>query len=124
MLPLNVLFTLALGVYVAYERSWFMALAAFAIGGVVVDYQWMGVAVVITATWAIRYPGFLNYALLGASVASLEITNGTWWALAAFPVLALLGHVDGYVPRWRWLFLGYYVFHLGLFAALAYHMNL
>ncbi|CAN7347467.1 TraX family protein [Pseudoxanthomonas sp. LjRoot168] len=119
-LPLNVLFTLALGVYVAYERNWFIAFAAFAIGGVVVDYQWMGVAVVVTATWAIRYPSRLNYSLLVASVASLQIINGTWWALAAFPVLWLLGQVDAYIPRHRWVFLGYYVLHLGLLAALAY----
>lgn len=115
-IPLNVLFTLALGVYVAYERNWFFAIAAFAIGGVVVDYQWMGVAVVVTSTWALRSPGLLNYVLLGVSVASLEIINGSWWALAAFPVLWLLGQVDCHVPRWRWLFLGYYVLHLAFLA--------
>jgi uncharacterized membrane protein len=119
-IPVNVLFTLALGVYVAYERNWFFALAAFAIGGVVVDYQWMGVAVVVAATWAVRAPGFLNYTMLGFSIASLYVINDNYWALAAFPVLWLLGQVDAYIPRWRWVFLGYYVLHLGALAWMSY----
>lgn len=120
-IPLNVLFTLALGVYVAYERNWFFALAAFAIGGVVVDYQWWGTAVVVAATWAIRAPGFLNYTMLGFAVASLHVINDNLWALVAFPVLWLLGQLDAYIPRHRWIFLGYYVGHLAILSALAYY---
>lgn len=123
-LPVNVLFTLAVGVYVATAGRWWLAAIAFLAGGAFVDYQWFGVAVVVAAFWFWRAPagsqaGLLCAVLLVAAVASLYVINGNWIALAAFPLLWMLGRLPGRVRRWRWMFHMYYLTHLAVLASLS-----
>ncbi|MCR6627805.1 MAG: TraX family protein [Pseudoxanthomonas sp.] len=119
-LTLNVLFTLLLGVFVVYSGTPMLSLVAVLTAGWFVDYGPMGVAVVVTAS--MLFHGGLHVRLLlalAASVALLYLVNGNWYALAALPLLAVLGRVPGAFPRWRWTFLAYYVGHLALLAAIA-----
>ncbi|HDS0947718.1 TPA: conjugal transfer protein [Stenotrophomonas maltophilia] len=118
-LPVNILlsFVVAALVILALERqrAWLLLLA----GGVLpafVDYQWIGVAVVV-----LGWIGFRRrlwwLPLLG--LAALCWHNGNGWALLSVPVLLAVGRVRWTVPRWRWAFYVYYVGHLALLAAYA-----
>lgn len=124
--PLNVLFTLALGVYVATADNRWLSAIAWLLGGAVVDYEWFGVAVVVAGFHFWQIPAgnrtrlFIATLLLGAAVASLYAINGNLIALAAFPLLWTLGRLPGRIPRWRWTFYAYYNLHLGVFATLAF----
>lgn len=120
-LPLNILFTFALGVYLCTPRGWLVAVPAFAVGGFFVDYQWFGLALVIALCVFFYAPANKRFgpaACVGAALASLAVINGNWWALAAVPVvwLAVAGRAS--MPRWRWAFYVYYPAHLSLLAVL------
>lgn len=82
------------------------------------DYEWFGVAVVVAGFYFWRVPAgdrlrwLIAAGLLGLAAASLYAINGNLIALAAFPLLWMLGRLPGRVPRRRWTFYGYYVAHL------------
>lgn len=118
-LPLNVLFTLALGLRIINAPLHVGALL-FVFGGLFVDYQWAGLALICATSWMLRHPGHWAGPLaVGASVTSLYVINGNAWALAGLVLIWLLRNVPGEFPRARWTFLGYYVAHLGVLACLA-----
>lgn len=110
--PLNVLFTLAAGVYVATKPSRWLGLCVGLIAGAFVDYAWFGIAVVASACWYFRAPSWAGRFWLAAAVASPYFINHNFWALAAFPLLVAAQDLDMDLPRWRWSFLTYYVAHL------------
>lgn len=138
-LPLNVLASFALAASVVWAiragRWWLVAALAGPLP-LIVDYQWSGIAVVVSAwLWFGRHGRRMNwlvgswdwsrqrlYAVLPIwvwiSLALLCWYNGNGWALLALPVVAL-GDLPWSVPRTRWAFYGYYVGHLALLAALA-----
>lgn len=118
-LPLNVLFTLALGLRIIHSPL-HVGVILFAFGGLFVDYQWAGLSVMVGTAWMLRHPGhWFGPAALGAAVTSLYVINGNAWALAGLVLLWLLRNARGEFPRSRWLFLGYYVGHLALFSAIS-----
>jgi hypothetical protein len=125
--PLNVLFTLALGVYVATSGNWWLSAIAWLVGGAFVDYEWFGVAVVVAGFHFWRVPAgkrprwLIAAGLLGLAAASLYAINGNLIALAAFPLLWILGRLPGRVPRWRWAFLSYYLVHLWVLGFIRWH---
>ncbi|KHS05611.1 conjugal transfer protein [Xanthomonas phaseoli pv. phaseoli] len=131
-LPLNVLLTFSLAAAVVVllgrvigiessnksQRRPFLLLLLGFLAPLVVDYQWSGVWLVVTA-WGwfrTRRGGWLL--LAAGSMAALCWYNANVWALAALPVLAL-GYVWWPVPRLRWAFYGYYVGHLFVIALIA-----
>jgi len=117
--PLNVLFSLALGVYCCTEANRPLALAAALAGGLVVDYGWCGPAIMLSTMAVLRSGGrWWTWVCLLVSVAGLYAINGNLYALAAFPLVWMLGTLPGRVPRWRWAFLGYYCAHLAVLVAL------
>jgi len=122
-LPVNVLFSLALGLYVCTARSVWAALGAWAVLGLFVDYQWTAPALMLGARlWfgAKTWTGHVVAAVaLGAAYGALCVYNGNGWALLSVPVLWALGRLDVRLPRVRWVFLGYYVAHLVLLSAIA-----
>lgn len=121
--PLNVLFTLALGLRILHAPM-HVGVLLFAIGGLFVDYQWAGVSVVVATGWMLRHPGhWSGPAALGAAVASLYVINGNAWALVGLLLVWLLRNAPGEFPRARWTFLGYYVGHLVILSAVALANN-
>ena len=119
-LTLNVLFTLFLGVFVCYSGTPLLSLLAVLTFGWFVDYGPGGVAVVVTAGLLFHGGPHVRLLLgLSASVSLLYLVNGNWYALAALPLVALLGQLPVSLPRWRWVFLAYYAGHLALLAMIA-----
>jgi hypothetical protein len=119
-LPLNVLATLAAGAFVLLLWRDGMKAAAvvlFAFAGLWVDYSWYGLGVIVAAAWAMRSDEPVFWPV-GLAVASLVMVNGNWYAMAALPLIAIVGQLELDVPRWRWTFLGYYAVHLVVLAAL------
>lgn len=125
LFPLNILFTFALGVVICgclQHRLWGIAAAAFIVCGVLVDYQWPGLALFVAVWWLLRaLPDrrFWPAVGVGAALASLVAINGNWWALAAVPVVWLAVAGRAAMPRWRWAFYVYYPAHLAVLALLA-----
>lgn len=118
-LPLNVLFTLALGLRIIHSPL-HVGVLLFAFGGLFVDYQWAGLSVMVATAWMLRHPAhWSGPAALGAAVTALYVINGNAWALAGLVLLWLLRNAPGEFPRSRWLFLGYYVGHLALLSAIS-----
>ncbi|MFW9572545.1 conjugal transfer protein [Xanthomonas euvesicatoria] len=120
-LPLNVLLTFAVAallIWTVETRHWLYAAVAGVVLPLVIDYQWIGVWLVLAA-WAWFRTGRVEaFAGVLAMVAALCWYNGNVWALAALPVLAL-GYVWWPLPRLRWAFYGYYVVHLAVIAFVA-----
>lgn len=118
-ITLNVLFTLALGLYIPTVRNDVVAAALVIVGGFFVDYWWFGIALVVAASAYFHTRKASWLVSLVAAVASLYFVNDNLWALLALPMIWAVREMPGNVPRWRWTFLGYYVVHLALLAALA-----
>lgn len=130
LLPLNVLWTFALAAccLALHQRGrtgW--AVLVLLAGGLFVDYQWIGVTLVLVAALGFsvivrRGDGSIWRAGRWYLVTVLVLLflcwfNGNAWALLAIPVLPL-AFFNWPVPRTRWVFYVYYVAHLALFAAL------
>lgn len=118
--PLNVMFSLLVitaTIYCIERRTpwhWIGAAALFGIGGLLVEYQWQGIAMGVASWIAVRYRS--SFALLTAigSCAGLASINGTHAALLAVPILAaaLYWRLDWHVPRCKWTFYIVYPLHL------------
>ncbi|KFA34530.1 TraX family protein [Xanthomonas vasicola] len=123
-LPVNVLLAFALAaaaVWAIQRRRWVLLTLCAAPAPLFVDYQWAGIALVVTG-WAyyakvIRNPVPVVFALI-----SLCWFNGSLWALLAVPVIALSEIAIStrvFFPRMRWVFYGYYVGHLLVLCAVS-----
>jgi hypothetical protein len=120
LLPLNVLLTFSLAaglVWCIQERQWAVAALCGLPASLLVDYQFVGVLVVLAGWLYFRRPG-ARAVLVVASIGLLCLYNGNGWAFLGLPVLAL-GQLEVRLPRTRWAFYGYYVGHLGLLSMLA-----
>lgn len=121
--PLNVLLAFSLGLYLCTETRWLPSLAALAIGGLFVEMMWFGGFLFLVAcAWSKSGGSWRGWLALSVGVASLSVVNGNAWAMAALPTIWLAQYVPGRVPRWRWLFLGYYFAHLLALAGLARYL--
>lgn len=118
-LPLNVLFTLALGLRIV-NAPIHVGAVLFVFAGLFVDYQWAGLGVIVATAWMLRHPQHWSGPVsLALAVTALYVINGNAWALAGLVLVWLLRNVPGSFPRARWTFLGYYVGHLALLSILA-----
>ncbi|MEL1264403.1 TraX family protein [Pseudoxanthomonas putridarboris] len=118
-LPANVLLTLSAGalVLLLWKRSPLASIALFVFAGLWVDYSWFGLGIMVAAALAFSRGGAC-VAFLGLAVGLLVFINGNFYALAALPLIAVVGRLPVDVPRWRWTFLAYYVGHLGALVVL------
>lgn len=118
--PLNILFLLlaATGTIYGLERGGPAGLAIagafFVVGGLLAEYFYPGVAMVVTAWAWCREPNARHLVAWTVAVASLWLLNLNFWALAALPTILLLRHVDLRVPRVRWVFYAFYPAHLAV----------
>lgn len=115
-LPLNIMFTLALGVFICNYLAHgsrelaFWAVLAGVVVGLVVDYQWPGLAFMV-AVWGAYARGWSPLWIL-AAVCSLWLINGNLVAVLALPLLWLASHVHVRLPRHQVAFYLVYPAHL------------
>lgn len=113
--PLNVMFTLAAGV--AMVASWrigwhLVAGALFISAGLLVDYQWFGLACIAVAAWTFSGRLLPVGGLVAVMAVLLVPVNGSLWALLAVPLFGLASMLNGPAPRLKWLFYAAYPAHL------------
>lgn len=111
--PLNVLWTFAVAVGVLHahhlgERV--IAAGLFIAGGVLVEYWWPGLVLVL-ASYGVARRG-LSLAYLVPALLPLCLLNGNLWALLAVPVLVFLAIWQPHVPRCGRFFWWFYPVHL------------
>jgi len=118
-LPLNILLTFALAAVavhaLANNRPLLLLLAAGVLP-MLVDYQWAGVGSVLLAWIAFRHRAWWTLLI---ALAAVCWANRNGWAVLAVPVVLLAARVQWQLPRWRWMFYGYYVGHLLVLAVVA-----
>lgn len=121
--PLNVLFTLALGIMVASRRfPLLLSLPLAAFAGAFVDYQWFGIALVYACfrLFDSKPKGRgVAAAFVFLALASLIAINGNLWAFAAVPLVYLVAILKPTVPRLKWAFYAYYPAHFAVLAFVA-----
>lgn len=120
--PLNIMFMFfaATWIILLLERrrrgDMALAVSVFLIGGAMVEYWWLGIALCLAARHYCKCPGVSSSALLVLLTAALYVINGNLWALAAAPLIALAPYVHEVpMPRWRNVFYIVYPAHLAGF---------
>ncbi|WP_401733763.1 TraX family protein [Stenotrophomonas muris] len=119
-LPLNILLTFALAavaVHALANNRTVQLLLAAGVLPMLVDYQWAGVGAVLLAWIAFRHRAWLLRLL---ALAAVCWANHNGWALLAIPIVLLATRMTWQLPRWRWMFYGYYVGHLAVLALVAH----
>lgn len=131
--PLNILFTFLVAVLLlalhtrGHRLHRLIALLLFVIGGALVDYFWIGLALTLAAWQFLRKPSRAALALWVALVTALSLL--AWWlrgtspllsgaALLSFALILAAARIELPVPRLRWLFYAYYPAHLALLWAI------
>lgn len=115
--PLNILFTFACSVAVieAIRRQWWAAAATtFVLGGIFVDYVWVGVAFPIAAWWYYRHRGTGGALAIAACLIALCVYSELPYALLSLPLVWLVHAAAPAVPRLRWMFWVAYPLHLAI----------
>lgn len=115
--PLNMMFALLVAVLAAWcvDRGggWnvMAACVVVAVGGGMVEFWWPGAGLCL-AIWAYRRRPSIVAGLAGVTcLAALSVVNGSHWAMAAVPVLALASFWRAPLPRARWFFYAFYPLH-------------
>lgn len=120
-LPLNVMFTLMITTLTIYFidrgelKNYCIAIFIFIAGGALVEYWWPAIALGVFVWMFYKKQSLVAVLLAILSCALLSTINGNHWALAALPLIMLLGKFDISFPRLRWAFYFYYPLHLTAF---------
>lgn len=124
LLPLNILFTFAIGLGLVWcvrrgdSIGAMLGSVLFLGGGLLVEFSWPGLVLVVAAWTCFAYPGVASHAFVLACVCALWFVNGNFYALLAYPVIAGIALLPVGLPRNRWLFYVFYPAHLAMLAAL------
>lgn len=122
--PLNIMFSLALGVLVINacahgDRFGLVVVGLFAlVAGAFVDYQWFGLAYML-AVWGAYARGWSPWWILAGAV-SLWPINGNLVAVLALPLLWLASQLRLDLPRHQLAFYAVYPAHLLAIGAVLY----
>lgn len=93
MIPANVLFTFlvaAATLYLADRKNLAGSATVFLLGGLVVEYNWPGVFLVLATVHLVRRRTWPAAGWVIAALGSLYLVNGTWYHLVAVPIIALV----------------------------------
>ena len=122
--PLNIMFLLliATGMIYLIEKGGAAHLIAaggfFFLGGLFVEFWWIGLAYCLAAWWYCKSPNRTALILWGMAAALLYVINGNYWALAALPLIFAAPYINIKMPRFRYAFYIYYPAHLAVLLSL------
>lgn len=115
--PVNIMFTLAVSVLVAWllEKggpvSVMGASLVFVFGGALVEFWWPAIAACLFVWAYFKTPSIVYAAGFVASLLALTFVNGNFWALMALPVILVARSWRWPLPRLKWFFYGFYPLH-------------
>lgn len=116
--PFNILVTLALFVFIVrclqlpQQRYTVLAMAAFALGGLFVEFWWFALAFCLASWWFCKSPHWLPGLALLSAAASLAIVNHNYYAMLALPLMIGATQIEIRIPRLQRWFYVYYPVHL------------
>lgn len=120
VLPLNIMFTLAVAVAILYLHETgslvnrLLAFFLFLIGSIFVEYDWVGVFLCLSSWFYCRKPSLLSLFTLIFAFLLLNAQNENHWAALSLVIIYLGTKIDLKVPRIRYLFYIYYPLHLSI----------
>jgi hypothetical protein len=115
--PVNILFTLAVAVLVAWLLDQggpvpvIIACLVFVFGGALVEFWWPAIAACVFVWAYFKNPSLVYAAGFLASLLALYVINGNFWALLALPVILAARGWRWPLPRMKWFFYGFYPLH-------------
>ena len=115
--PVNILFTLAVAVLVAWllDKGGPMqvigACLVFLFGGAMVEFWWPAIAIFLFVWAYFRTPSFIYAAGFLVSLLALYFVNGNFWAMMALPVIVVARAWRWPLPRMKWFFYAFYPLH-------------
>ena len=118
--PLNIMFTLCVAtmmlLFVARGGwgNYVIALLIFMIGGALVEFWWLALALCFASWRFCKAPGVVSFALMIVATAALYLINRNLWALAALPIILAAPFVKWELQRFRNSFYVFYPVHLAL----------
>jgi TraX protein len=116
--PLNIMATLLVATTITWliERGGraqiAMAIGLFVGGGLLVEFWWPALALIVGAWAYCKRPGWTALLIVIGAAWSLSVINGNAWALAAIPLIAAASAIDVRVPSCRVCFYVFYPAHL------------
>lgn len=129
-LPLNIMFTLALGVFMVFRYQQYSAWFVLIILGIFVDYAWAGVLYILASyliTQRALSGGVPLHYLLGfvLTLIALSLSTQSYYPMFTLVLLAIGLHWNSRftLPRCKWLFYAVYPIHFALIQAIQYLPN-
>jgi hypothetical protein len=84
----------------------------FVVGGSSVEFWWSALIFGLAIWQYAKKPRISQIIIALIALASMRIINGNYWGLAFLPLAVLACLVSIPMPRFQWVFYGYYPFHL------------
>lgn len=125
LLPLNIMFSLALATLCLYlyDEGGFnnriFSLFVFYISGYLVEYNWITPLICITSWFFCKKPTVIRLLFCLLPFVLLNQNNLNAWSLLAIPIIFVATIVDIKIPRIRHFFYYFYPIHLTLFYILS-----
>lgn len=117
-LPLNILFTLLIVACMAFALNsgraigFAVSFLLFLLGGAIVEYGWLAIAIGVTVWAAIRNKSYLLAIVAIISCAALHFINLNYFALLALPVIGFCLYFSPNIIRFKYFYYAYYPLHL------------